>query len=120
MLPREIIPELWHGAKPKAVRYYYYIRMGLDFFNSFRYVIMSIFALYYMMKLDNIAFMPLMFAVCLPIFFIVGYCEVHHMRKITEYIGVQFSSHWSRYGVDLQEQRNELLREIVEELRKEK
>ena len=120
MEPKKYIKELWYGPKQRAVRYYYYVRKGLDFFNAFRYVIMSIFGLYYLLKFTNPLMFPVMFLVCIPVLFIVGYCDVHHMNKITEYIAVQFASHWARYGVDLQEQRNDLLKEIIKELREEK
>ena len=116
MEPREIIPELWHGRKAKTVRYYYYIRRGLDEFNGFRYIIMSVFALYYMFKLNNPLLIPLMFFICIPVLFMVGYVSVHHMKKITEYIGIQFSSHWARYSVDLQEERNRHLKAIRKHL----
>ena len=109
---KECDPKFWNGRKNKSIRYYFYMQQGLLLLNEFRYLIMAVFAVYLTFKLENPLFLPLMFLVALPVLVFLGYLSVHHIAKVIEYLNIQYSTHWSRYGIDLQEKRNKSLEEI--------
>jgi hypothetical protein len=102
----------WDGWWNKLVRYYFYVNRGLQLFNEARYLIMSIFAIYFATKLDNIWLIPLMFVVSLPVLVFFGWLFVHKMAKITDFLNVEFSTHWSKYGYELQENIISELKEV--------
>ncbi len=101
----------WHGTKNKVVRYYFYIQKGLALLNELRYLIMGIFAIYMILKLDNILLMPVMFFCSLPVLISLGWLDVHHMAKIMEFLNIKYSTHYSKRNFEIQE-------EILEELKK--
>jgi len=107
----------WKGKKNKAIRYYFYIQKGLELLNEFRYLIMSIFAIYYALKMDNIWLIPLMFIIALPVLIFFGWLSVHHMKKVTEYLQIQFSTHWARYQFYLLEKQITLLETLNEKFK---
>ena len=113
----ELKTRYWNGTKNKLVRYYFYCTKGLELLNEFRYIIASIFAIYYAMKMNNIWMVPLMFLISIPILIVFGYIAVHHLRKVMEYLQIQFSTHWARYQFDLQEKQVRLLEEINEKFK---
>jgi hypothetical protein len=105
----------WDGWKNRCIRYYFYIVKGLDMFNSFRYLLMAIFALYYMLKLSNPFFFVIFFAIsCFGLGF-VGYLTVHHVGKVIDFLGVQFATHWTRYSFDLQERTLKAMEKLAED-----
>lgn len=108
----KINPKYWEGTKNKCIRYYFYAQRGLTLVNEFRYVIMTIFAIYITCKLENILLIPLMFVVVIPVLCVLGYISVHHIAKVIEYLNIEYSTHWSRRNFELNEERNELLKEI--------
>jgi len=106
----------WDGNKNRSIRYYFYMQRGLTLLNEFRYLIMAVFAVYITLKFENPLMLPLMFLVALPVLVFLGYLSVHHIAKVIEYLNVQYATHWSRYGIGLQEKRNALLKEINEKI----
>lgn len=99
----------WYGGKNKAIRYYFYVQQGLALLNEFRYLIMSVLAIYALLKLDNPWLMPLMFFLALPILAIVGYISVHHVQKVMEWLNIEYTTHFNRYNITLQEKQKVLL-----------
>lgn len=93
----------WNGAENKAIRYWFYIMRGLDIFNQFKYLVAAIFAIYWMLKLNNPIVLVLIFLGCLPVLFIIGWYSINRMGKVIDWLSVEFSSHWSRYSFELQE-----------------
>ena len=112
ILDEKNLEKYWKGKKNKAIRYYFYAQKGLDLLNEFRYLLMAIFALYYALKVNNIILIPIMFFIALPILILLGWLSVHHMKKVMEYLTIQFATHWSRYQFDLQEEVVKTLKEI--------
>ena len=112
---KEVVEHYYKGWKNKAIRYYYYVQNGLALLNEFRYLLMGIFACYYTLKLDNPLLIPLMFIVAIPVLGVIGYIAVMHIHKVIEYLNVQFTTTWSRYNYDLNEERNQLLKQLVKE-----
>ena len=108
--------QYWDGFKNKSIRYYYYVRRGLELLNEFRYLIMGILGFYYALKLDNPMMMVVMFGASIPILIILGWLMVHHIAKVIEWLNIQYSTHWSRYTYDLQEEIIKQLKEINEKL----
>lgn len=107
----------WIGKKNKAIRYYFYAQSGLTLLNEFRYIIMSVFAIYYALRINNIWLIPIMFFSSIPFLMILGYINQHHMKKTIDFLSTKFSTHYGIYTVDLQEERTKLLREILNEIK---
>ena len=112
--------DYWNGNQNKVIRYYFYIQKGLALLNELRYLIMAIFALYMILKLDNIFLMPLMFLIALPVLIFLGWLDVHHMAKVREFLNIKYSTHYSKRNFDLQEQRNKILIDLLPKDLKEK
>lgn len=108
----------WEGNKNKAVRWYFYAQKGLALFNEFRYLFMLIFGVYYTLRMTHIIWLVIMFAVSLPLLILMGWAYVHHIAKVLDWLSIEFATHWGRYGYDLQEKQNALLKEILEENKK--
>jgi hypothetical protein len=102
----------WNGTANRLIRYWFYIMRGLDVFNQFKYLVAAIFAMYWMLKLSNPVFIGVMFAVCVPVLFIIGYYSIHYAGKVMDWLNVEFSSHWTRYSFELQERQVKALEDI--------
>ncbi len=100
------------GAENRAIRYYYYLNNGLGILNQFRNLILGIFALYVVLKLENPFFMVLMFALACPFLITLGYYEIHRMNKVMEWIGLRFSSHYAIRQFNYNQGQYEALQEI--------
>lgn len=107
----------WHGRTNKFIRLYFYSQRGLALFNEFRYVFMLIFGLYVILKLSNPIWIFVMFLVICPILVVVGWIQVHRMAKVIDWLNIEFASHWSRYGYELQERQNKILTGILKSVR---
>lgn len=108
----------WDGAKNKSVRMYFYCQRGLALINEFRYVIMTIFGVYMLLKLNNPWIMVAMFVVIVPILIVLGWMQVHHMAKVMNWLDVEFASFWSRYGFELSERSVKALESIDSKIEK--
>lgn len=108
--------EYFDGTKNRIIRYWFYSQKGLDIFNNMKYLFMLIFGVYYTLKLVNPIWLILMFMVSVPTLIWVGYIAVNHIGKVVEFLNIQYSTHWGRYGFELQEKQNKLLEEIKEKL----
>ena len=109
-------PRYIDGKKNKAIRYYFYIQQGLVLFNEFRFLIMAIFAIYYTLKLESPLLLLVMFVVSVPILGALGYFQLHHMAKVIEYLKINFATHWNKRNFELNEERNEILKDIKEKI----
>jgi hypothetical protein len=108
--------DYWNGNQNKAIRYYFYSQRGLALFNEFRYLFMLIFGVYFALKLSNIFWFVLMFLVSIPVLCFFGWLSVHKIAKVIDWLNVEYSTHWSKYGYELQETQNNLLRKILDKL----
>ena len=91
--------------------WYFYLNVGLNTANDFRYIVGYIVALYFALKLDNPWLMVGVFVVAIPLLEMIGALRTKYMTKRLDFFTTQFASHWSKYGYNLQEQ-------ILEELKK--
>ena len=112
-----IIPEKEYrkGLKNRLVRYYFYIQQGLGLINEFRYLLMAILGAYYALKLSNPLIIPIMFFLSCLVLIFLGWLYVHHMKKIMEYITIEYATHWGRYQFELFEKIIQLLEDIKKE-----
>lgn len=106
------------GFVNRLIRYYFYLMRGLDVLNSFRNLFLGIFALYIALKLDNVAYGIIMFAVSCIVLTVCGYYNVHKLSKINEWLGLRFSSHFGIKSFNYAQENNELLKEIRDLLKK--
>lgn len=116
MLSREESRAYWDGANNKAVRYYFYIQRGLSVLNEARYLIMAIMAAYALLKMDNPWMMLVMFLVSLPILGLLGWLYTFKMAKTMDFLNVKFSTHFSKYSIELQERQVKSLESIDEKM----
>lgn len=118
----QIHPDLkkkyWDGWWNRIIRHYFYTIKGLQLFNEFRYIVMTVGMAYFALKLDQPLLLPLMFICALPPLDFFGYLSVHHMDKITEFLQVRYATHYSHHNIELQEKQLVLLEEIKEILSK--
>jgi hypothetical protein len=110
--------EYWNGTKNKLIRYYFYCQRGLDLFNNFKYVIMAIFGIYYTLKLKNPDLLLGMFLFSIPLLMFIGYWSVHHIGKVTDWLNIKFSTHYSLYSIKLQEEIKNAVQELANNSRK--
>jgi hypothetical protein len=110
----ELKERYWSGNRNKVIRYYYYVRRGLELLNEFRYLLMAIFGVYLAMKMSNPILLIFMFLVSIPVLIVLGWLMVHHISKVIEWLNVEFSTYWGRYTYDLQEKILEELKRIRE------
>lgn len=110
----------WDGNGNKVIRYYFYSQRGLALFNEFRYLFMLIFGIYITMKLTNPFWLVGMFTVSVPLLCVVGYVSVHHVSKVMDWLSIEFSTYWGRRSYTLLEDQVKHLKEIVDELKKNK
>jgi len=110
--------EYWKGGKNKTIRYYFYVQQGLALLNEFRYLIMSVLAIYALLKLEDWWMMPIMFFTALPFLCMLGWVSVHHVQKVMEWLNIKYTTHYSLYNIELQEQQLQILQEIRECLKK--
>jgi hypothetical protein len=101
----------WHGWRNKLIRYWFYCNRGLSLLNEFKYLIMGIFALYYTLKLNNPIWLIIMGIISLPSLMLIGFIQVHYIGKVVDFLNIQYSSHWGKYGFELQEN---ILKELKE------
>ena len=107
----------WDGHGNRFIRYYFYVNRGLTLLNEARYLILAVFALYAILKLNNPVYMVVMFLVSLPVLGVLGWVFTHRMAKVMDFLNIKFSTHFTKYSIELQEKQNELIGEVVNELR---
>jgi hypothetical protein len=108
----ELRKQFWDGNWNKLVRHYFYVNKGLQLFNEFRYVVMTVGIIYAFLRFDNILLLPLMFFGFIPFLDFFGWLSVHKMDRITEFLQTRYATHYSHYNIELQEEQLRLLKEI--------
>ena len=106
------------GIVNHGVKIWFYLQRGLDLLNTFKYLVAGILAFYYALQLDSYEVLIFLFVISIPILTFFGWFHTHKMAKALEWRNMIFSSYFARHNVDLAEENVELLKEILEELRK--
>ena len=111
----------WRGTKNKLIRYAFYIKQGLGELNEIRNLFFIIIGGCFTFKeqypiLGNVFFVSIIFVISIFVLFIIGYVMTHHVKKVMEWLGIQFSSHWSRYTYDLMEKQIKILEDISDKV----
>lgn len=105
------------GKVNKLIRIYYYLKEGLSVLNDWKYLVAGILAFYYALNLTDYRYMVMMFIVAIPILILLGYVWVRWVRKTMEWFSVKYTTHYAKYGYDLQERRNDLLEQILNKIK---
>lgn len=100
------------GAKNGSIRAYFYLGRGLNELNNWKNLFLGIIGLAIALKFDSVGLMIVMFLVSIPILALVGYVMVHHVSRLTEYLGVKFGSHYAMRNFDYVKAQYELLEDI--------
>ena len=108
----------FEGWKNKFIRQYFYLNEGLNLMNQFKYLVAGILALYYFLEKDNVWLMVLMFIGSIPVLTLIGSIWVHRARKSMDWFGIEYTTHFGKYQITLQEKQNKLLNELKEILGK--
>ncbi len=101
-----------HGVENRAIRYYYYLNTGLNILNQFRNLLLGIFGLYVVLKLENPLLLVAMLVPSVIGLTIIGYYNVHRMNKVMEWVGLRFSSHYAIRQFNYQQAIHETLVDI--------
>lgn len=107
----------WNGPLNKSVRMWFYFQRGLSVLNEARYLIISIMAIYALLKMDNPWMMLVMFFIALPILGILGWFYTFKMAKTMDWLNVKFSTHYSKYSIEMQERQVKALESIEEKIK---
>lgn len=107
----------WNGVANRGVRYYFYCNRGLTLLNEFRYLLMGILAVYALLKLDNPWTMLVMFVVAVPILCVLGWVFTHKMARVMDFLNINFSTHFSKYSIEMQERQVKALESIEEKIK---
>lgn len=99
--------------KEIVIKIYFYVTSGQSVIDKFRYLIMGIFALYVMLKLDNFFLLFLMFVVALPVLFFLGYINVHYISKVQDRLNTEHGTHYAIKQFEFIQRQTELLEEIL-------
>lgn len=86
--------------------------------NECRYELMAIIWIYYAAKIENFLLIPLIFLVSTIILSIFGWMSVHHMAKVMDYLNIEFSTHFLRHNINLQEEQLKQLKELNANIKK--
>ena len=108
--------EYLNGRENKAIRYYFYSLRGMDFINSFRNLVLLIFAAYFSLKLESLWWIVGMFAVSVPLLIIFGWYSVHRMNKITDWLSIKFGTFYAVRQFSIYEEMLEELKKLNEKI----
>lgn len=108
--------EHWQGLRNRVVRYYFYVQRGLALLNEFRYLIMAILAVYALLDMKSPWLMMVMFVVAVPILLVLGWMYTYKMAKTMDFLNVKFSTHYSKYNIELQERQTEALETLCKNI----
>jgi hypothetical protein len=111
----ENIEKFWNGKMNHLIRLWMYCLRGLDVFNQWRYILMSVFALYYMIHLKHPVLLVGMFFICVPVLCIVGWFQTHKIAKVVDWLNIKFSTHYGMYQIDMQERIMKAVEKLAEE-----
>jgi len=102
----------WDGKWNRIVRHYFYIKKGVEEFNFFRYIILSVGIIYAYFNFTNLWLFPIMLFCCLPCLDLTGYISVHRVDKVMEFLQVRYATHYSHYNIEIQEHQKSDLKEM--------
>lgn len=99
--------------KETLIKVYFYVTSGQSVIDKFRYLIMGIFALYVMLKLDSFIYLGLMLLASVPILYILGYVNVHYISKVQDKLNTEHGTHYVMKQFELVQEQTELLKEVL-------
>lgn len=111
--------DVYSGWKNTVIRYYFYAKKGLEIVNEFRYLVMAVMGVCFLLKISSWVVMATMFLVAMPVLMVLGYLALHHMDKVIEFLNLRHATLWSKYSYEMQEKnvRNiEKIKDMVEKV----
>ena len=114
------LPELWEGRQNVFNRYWTYLKKGLDLITEARYLIISILGGYAVLKLTNPLWLVSMFMVSIPILIIVGRWYLIKVSKAQEFVTTVKGTVLGYRPYNLTVEQNQLLKQILKELKSHK
>lgn len=111
---KKYLPGFWN----RTIRYYYYLEQGLNILNEFRNLFLGILGIYIALHLTNIVWMVIMFIPSIMVLTVAGYYSVHRISKVREWLNIRFGTHYGVTAFNFQREQNELLKEILKEVKK--
>ena len=114
----EVRKKYYDGKLNGLVRGYWYLDLGLDLINKFKYVVAGIIALAVILKVDDsLQWMITIFLIALPILTILGYLWARFGIRVVEYLNLKVATHFGQYGLKLQERQLNLLEDLSESIK---
>lgn len=105
------------GNHNKAIRYYFYLTVGLGILNECRNLFLGILAIYFTFKITSIPLLVAIFITSIVTLTIIGYYFVHHVSKVKDFLTIKFGSHYGIKAFDYQQGQYTLLKEIKDKLK---
>ena|SRR3990167_2098527 len=98
-----------------VTKMYFYLDRGLGVLNNFKYQGAGILALYYLLKFESPVWLPVMFAVSIPVLTIVGWLWVKKMAKALDRMNTDKGTYYAVYQFRLMEEQVRLLKKLNSE-----
>lgn len=105
------------GTTNRLIRYWYYLENGLSILNEFRNLFLAIIAIYLTLHVTDLTLIGLITIGSLVILTVLGYYYVHRFARVKEWVNIKFSTHYSIRSFDYQKENNELLKQILQEIK---
>ena len=113
-----------HGKINLAIRLYYYLKEGVEQLSGFRTIVYALIGVAGVLAVSdggsNWPVLIFLGFISIPIFILVGWMWVKRGKKSEEYFNLKYATTYGKYQVELQEEQMRLLKEILEELKKQK
>ena len=114
----EVLQKYFYGIKNRLIRYYFYLRQGLQLFNEFKYLVAGILAVAIWINYQGFLVLTGIFIAASIGLTITGYFWTFHGSKTDEYISIKFASHFNQYNIQMQERQLAVLEDLAKEIKK--
>lgn len=102
----------FYGWKNALIRQYFYLNEGLNVLNQFKYLVGGILAFCFLIKLTSYIWIGGIFLGSLPLLILIGYVWSRRVMRTLEWFNIEFSTHFAKYNIQMQEKHVELLMDI--------
>ncbi len=110
------LPEYWEGTPNLLKRLYTYLQIGFSETNNAKVVVAGIWGLALLLNIHNVWWIVLIASILVPILVVLGRYKLYHVAKTAEYIQTTKGTVLGYRGYEIQQEQNELLKEIIKKL----
>ncbi len=111
--------DYYEGRLNKVVRTYWYLDLGLELVNKFKYIVAGILALAVILQVENsLKWIVTIFFIALPILTVAGYLWARFGVRVVEYLDLKLATHFGQYSIKLQEKQLEVMEDLTREIKK--